>query len=186
MSTFGKIVRQSLPILLLCIFGEILAGVFLINIKIYLSVLPGLLILIPGIMGTRGSILGIISSRMTTGLHIGSILPQVRKNSILKTNIKTGLFLSLLVSFVTGVAAHFGCIAFGFESMGALRFILISLMTGLMADSFLMLISIFISFYAFRKNIDPDNILLPIVTTISDFTSILFLLLSIYLVQILV
>ena len=141
MKVFNEIIRQSLPVLFICIFGEILAGVFLMNIENYLNVLPGILILVPAVMGTRGNILGTVSTRLTSALHLGSIYPRIRKNPLLKTNIKAGILLSILI------------------------------------------LSVFICFVSFRRNVDPDNIIIPTITTISDFTSIFFLLMSVYIVQ---
>jgi len=120
MKLFQNIIRESLPVLLLCIFGEILAGVFLMHIQGYLKVLPGILILVPAVMGTRGNILGTVSTRLTSALHIGTIYPRIKKNPVLITNIKAGFFLSILISFISGLAAHFACVSLGFQSMGAL------------------------------------------------------------------
>lgn len=183
MKLFESIIRQSLPVLFMCIFGEILAGIFLTNIQEYLNILPGILILVPAVMGTRGNILGTVSTRLTSALHIGTIYPRLRKNPILNTNVKAGFFLSILISFITGIAAHFACISLGFQSMGILKFTLISLMAGFFSDASLIILSVFICFFAFKRNIDPDNIIIPTITTISDFMSILFLLISVYLVQ---
>jgi len=183
MKVFKNIIIQSLPVLFICIFGEIIAGIFLTNIESYLNVLPGILILVPAVMGTRGNILGTVSTRLTSALHLGTIYPRVRKNPLLNTNILAGFFLSVLISFLTGVAAHFACIGLGFQSMGIIKFTSISLLAGFLSDSSLILLSIFICFAAFKKNIDPDNIIIPTITTISDFMSILFLLLSVYIVQ---
>jgi len=183
MKLFKSIVKQSLPVLFMCIFGEIVAGIFLLNIEQYLNVLPGLLILVPAVMGTRGNILGTVSTRLTSALHLGSIYPRIRKNPRLVTNIKAGIFLSCVISLFTGILAHFACIFLGFQTMGILKFAFISLLAGFLSDSSLILLSIFICFFAFKKNVDPDNIIIPVITTISDFMSILFLLLSVYLVQ---
>lgn len=183
MKLFEDILRQSLPVLLICIFGEILAGVFLTNIQSYINILPGIIILIPAVMGTRGNILGTVSTRLTSGLHIGTIYPKFRKNPTLMTNIKAGFFLSILISFITGIVAHFACLFLGFQSMGILKFSLISLMAGFLSDSSLIILSIILCFYAFNKNVDPDNIIIPSITTISDFISILFLFLSVNIVN---
>jgi len=148
--------------------------------------LPGLLILVPATMGTRGNILGIFSARLTSALHLGTIKPIFRRNIPLNSNIKTGIFLSVLISSFSGLVAHFACVFLGFESMGALNFVLIALMTAIFSDSFLIFVSVLVSFTSFKRNIDPDNILIPIVTTVSDFTSIMFLFVSVYLVQILI
>jgi len=184
MKVFNEIIRQSIPVLLICIFGEILAGVFLMNIENYLNVLPGILILVPAVMGTRGNILGTVSTRLTSALHLGSVYPRIKKNPLLKTNIKAGFLLSIIISILTGIAAHFACLGLGFQSMGIFKFTFISLLAGFLSDFSLIILSVFICFVSFKRNIDPDNIIIPTITTISDFTSIFFLLMSVYIVQI--
>jgi len=56
-------------------------------------------------------------------------------------------------------------------------------MAGFLSDSSLIILSIIFCFYAFKKNIDPDNIIIPSITTISDFISILFLFLSVNIIN---
>ncbi len=179
MSLIKSIIRQSLPILLLCIFGEILSGLVVMNIKTYLSVLPGILVLVPVIMGTRGNILGIFASRLTTGLHLGTIYMRFRKNPVLASNLKAALLLSFIIAALTGVAAHYACLFFGYQSMGLLRFVIVSIIASVLSDGSLILVDAMISFYSYKRNIDPDNIMIPIITTMSDVISNIFLLLAV-------
>jgi len=82
MVNFKKIVKQSLPVLLICIFGEILAGIFLLNIENYISILPGILILIPAVMGTRGNILLFINISNQEALPLLSLLTSPSAKAI--------------------------------------------------------------------------------------------------------
>lgn len=182
MEVLKTLAKQSLPILILCIMGEIAAGVFLMNVDEYMELLPGLIILVPSVMGTRGNILGIFTSRLTSGLHLGTITPNLRRNNALKENALAMLALAAVVSVMTGVAAHLATSILGFKSMGILRFASVSFMTGFMTDLVMIMVSTVIGIFSFKLKADPDNVTIPLVTTISDFTSITFLLLSVKLV----
>lgn len=179
MSLLKSILKQSLPVLIVCILGEILAGLVVLNFEEYLNVLPGILILVPVVMGTRGNILGIFANRLTTGLHLGTIYLRLRRNPILLTNLKAASILSFIVAGLSGVAAHYACLLFGFETMGLLKFVLVSLVASLLSDLSLIFVAVLISFYSYKKEIDPDNIIIPVVTTMSDFISNIFLLVAV-------
>jgi len=179
MSLFKIIIKQALPVLILCILGEILAGLVVLNFEDYLSVLPGVLILVPVVMGTRGNILGIFANRLTTSLHLGTVYLRLRKNPVLVTNLKAAMFLSFIVAALSGVAAHYACMFFGFESMGLLKFVIVAIVASVLSDLSLIFVAVFVSFYSYKKEIDPDNIIIPIITTMSDFISNIFLLLAV-------
>ena len=176
---YVRIVRQALPILIVCAVIEIIAGLVLQNIEDYLSILPGLLVLVPGVMGMRGNLTGIFGSRLTSALHLGTMLPRFRENILLKENVKANLFMSIVSSVVIGIIAHFACIIFGFTSMGIIKFILIPMIAGFLSDIFIMVLTSSIAFLSFRKGHDPDNILMPSATSISDVFSILALFLTV-------
>lgn len=175
---FKRIIKEAMPILMICIIGEVAAGIILFNLEKFLSVLPGIVILIPIVMGTRGNILGIFASRLTSALHLGTIKPVFFRNKPLAENAFAALFLSVFIAILSGIAAHYTSFLFGFKSAGILNFVLIVLIASFLSDLTLIFISTGIAFISFIKGIDPDNILLPATTTISDFLSCFFLVLA--------
>ncbi|MEM3405913.1 MAG: magnesium transporter [Candidatus Pacearchaeota archaeon] len=179
-----SIIKESLLILILCIFGEILAGIILSDIEKFLNLLPGVLILVPIVSGTRGSLMGIFCSRLTSALHLGSIEANFKKAFFLKDNnfkenVFGVLFLTILIAILSGAMAHYLCILFKFPSAGLFKFIFIVLIASFLSDFTLIITGTIISFFSFRKGFDPDNLLFPLNTTISDIISILFLVLSV-------
>ncbi|MFQ6010951.1 MAG: hypothetical protein ACE5KG_02140, partial [Nitrososphaerales archaeon] len=64
-----NILRQILPILLLTLTGSLVAGLLLSGMITMLNALPGLLIMIPDVLDTRGSIYASLGSRIGSGLH---------------------------------------------------------------------------------------------------------------------
>jgi mgtE-like transporter len=182
MKVSAFIIRQSYLILVLCILGEIIAGVVLSDIEKFLSLLPGIIVLIPIVSGTRGSIIGAFSSRLTSALHLGTIKPFFRdmfKEGPLKENILATLFLTISIAILSGIIAHYLSLVFGYQSAGVLKFTAIVLISSFLSDVALIATGITISFITFKRNIDPDNMLFPINTTISDIISSLFLVVAV-------
>jgi len=184
MNISKKIIKESYLVLFLCIFGEIFAGVILSDLEKFILILPGVLVLIPIVSGTRGSIMGIFCSRLTSSLHLGSIAPNFFRggffrNRPLTENILGILFLTTSIAIFSGIIAHYISIIFGFESAGLLKFIFIVLVASFLSDITLILSGIIISFVVFKKGLDPDNLLFPLNTTISDFISCFFLVLAV-------
>jgi mgtE-like transporter len=178
------IIREAILVLTICIFGEITAGIILSDIEQFLTILPGVLVLVPIVSGTRGSLMGIFNSRLTSGLHLGTIKPNIwqaisLKDRIIKENILGIVFLTMLIAILSGVIAHYFSVLFGFQSAGLFKFVFIVLVASSLSDISLILTGIVISFLCFKKGLDPDNLLFPLSTTISDIISILFLVLAV-------
>lgn len=180
-----KILRESLPILIIAALGAIVAGVIVKDISVYMEILPGILILAPAIMSMTGSILGMFNSRITSAVHDGEISVDSFKNPILKENIIALIVIILVVSIVLGTAAHFFCVMLGCQSLGLLPFILVVILTNVFTYLFMVLISLLVIFLSVKKKKDPDDIIFPIATVTTDIGSMFFLLLIIKVIVVL-
>ncbi|MDY6780339.1 MAG: magnesium transporter, partial [Halobacteria archaeon] len=76
---FG-IYRQSLPVLVVSLVGGIFAGSVLgtEGMTDALTRYPGLLLLLPAFLATRGNVYGALGARISTGLHQGLIEPRFK------------------------------------------------------------------------------------------------------------
>lgn len=174
-----KILKESLPVLILAAFGAIIAGIIVKDISVYMNILPGVLILAPAIMSMTGSILGMFNSRITSAVHDGEISLNSFKNPILRENIIALIIITFLISILLGAVAHFFCVLFNYDSLGILPFILVVLLTNIFAYFFMVLISLLTIFLSIKKKKDPDDIIFPVATIVSDIGSMFFLLLII-------
>ncbi|HNR25503.1 MAG TPA: divalent cation transporter, partial [Methanobacteriaceae archaeon] len=105
---FGKVVHffrdvsrtlgEGFVALFICAIGDLVAGLFLSSMTETLTILPGLLILIPGAIGMRGNIFGALGSRLGSNLHIGILSPELKKSTILSQNIISAMILTLIMS----------------------------------------------------------------------------------------
>ena len=100
------ILRQSLPLLILCGIGEIFAGRVFGGMAEFLDHLPGLIVLIPAIMGLKGNIDITLGSRLGSAAHIGVISLGNIWNEETKQNVFASLALGAIMAVIAGIFAQ--------------------------------------------------------------------------------
>jgi len=167
-----EMVKQSLPLIVFCGVGAIVAGITLsLMTDIFLKI-PGLIVVIPAIIAMRGNISTALGSRLGSAYHLGVIDADNIWNDELKQNIIGSFILSFIVSILIGVLAFFSTIIFFDVAIDPilLASILISivLIAGLISAVILTLITILIIYLVFKRGYDPDNITGPALATFGD------------------
>lgn len=179
MEYFNRIVRESVPILLLLLLGELIAGVILSNGELKLSQIPGLLILLPAILSLRGNVSSALGSRFGSYMHLGLVEPEVKfstfKKPIVKQNIYASLVLNLSMSLALGVFAYLVALMTGIMAANLGMLVFIAVIAGFLSGFFLVFLTIFLAVFTSSKGMDPDNVLTPSVATIGDIFTVLFL-----------
>jgi mgtE-like transporter len=142
-------------------------GVFLLS--------PWAIALYPAIVSAKGVIGGLLSGRLSTALHLGTIHPRFFKNT--KSFYK--LFEALIViTLATSVAVSSISIVFGtlFWGITYADFpAILSVMMATMAIGLLLsLVTIKVAFVSFRRGLDPDIVVYPIMSTVADIFITLF------------
>lgn len=170
----GNVLRQSLPLLLLCGIGEVFAGSILGGMHNILDENPGFLVLIPAIIALRGNISMALGSRLGSAAHLGLIDLKNFNNEEIKENFKASIFLSFFVSGIAGIFAYLTCLIFNIEA-SAFFLIGTAVMAGTIASLFLSIITIVIIVISFKKGYDPDNVTGPSLATVADLITILSL-----------
>ena len=162
-----EMVRQSLPLLVFCGLGGIVAGSTLGVMTDILHTIPGLIVVIPAIIALRGNISTAFGSRLGSAYHLGIIDSENLWNDELKQNIIGTLVLSLLVSIIIGVLAYVTSLLIGVQP-DPLKLIVIVLLAGIISAFILTLLTIGIIFIVFKRGYDPDNITGPALATFGD------------------
>ncbi|UCD03229.1 MAG: magnesium transporter [Candidatus Aenigmatarchaeota archaeon] len=179
-----RIIEETLPIILLFLFVGLFTGGVLNGVIKDASMVPGILIIVPGMLGLRGNISSALGARLSSGLHLGYI--STRKFSKgLKANIEISILMSLFISFVLSVLAWQTCIYLGGTCMGLTNFVLITVLTGLMSGVLMSFTTSGIAILSYRRGLDPDNTTLPAAASIGDIITIICLLISIRFVLVL-
>ena len=152
--------------------GGLLTGAILI---LYFDVLsiseaPWALFLFPGILSIRGAVGGLFSGHLGTGLHLGTIKATFTKNT---KDFHLLLRVVITLAFVSGVSVGTGTWIFGVFLWKAtiIDFIqLLAVITATMALSvvFVSPLTMGFSVLSFRRGLDPDVIVYPVTSTMSD------------------
>lgn len=170
------IIRESIKILLLASVISSFGGLALEQIKtLFLSIMP-LLILLPSLNNMIGNYGTIISSRFSTMLHEGEIKRKWKKNKDLKK-----LFLQMTILTVIGaVLSSLIAIGITYFSGGILlatagKVFFIVLIDMFILTNVLFFVAIRAGVYIYKKKEDPNNFLIPITTSVADFTNMVVL-----------
>lgn len=170
-----EIISQSTPVLFVCsILGVFAGGIFNTAIQTLLTN-PTLLTLMPLFSGESGSIISILGARISSGLHSGLIEPIFKPKKNTNFNFLLILILSVLIYPTIGFLAQAASHIFGVKGLGYIKIMEISSISGLILIPIMILIVFYVSIISYRHNLDPDNVVIPISTSITDSISSLIL-----------
>lgn len=176
---FDKGFKEIFSAQFFAIIGGLIAGVVLAVYTDKIFLVPGMLIILPGFMAMRGNISGTFASRISSGLFLKVISPKNTHTDLVKGNIRGSFTLGVIVSLILGVIAFL----FNYFILNVLAplIIFIPLLAGILSNLILTPLTFFATVYLFKKGHDPNNIIGPFVTTVGDVTSIISLLLVVFL-----
>ena len=184
-ASVSSIVREALPFELMATVGGVIAGIILSGMTSELEMIPGLIVIYPGLLGLRGNISSTLGSRLGSAIHMGLITDIDRNNPELTNNISGSLLLGFIMAILLGFLGHFVTLALGFESAGAFKLILICVISALTSGVILSFVAVLLAIGMFRFGFDPDNVVTPSIATIGDIVSMFMLFLSAKLVMML-
>ena len=174
------ILRQSFLVLVLCAFLATVAGHFLEARLESLIVVSGLLILFPPFNDTLGNLGAILSSRLSSAAHMGTTRMKAVPDSEAFHNMAAVFFLLLMIFPAIGILAHFTAVVLGFTSPGILTMMLVSILAGVLVSVIAITASYYFTYLSYRVSVDPDNVVIPIMTSLMDMVGV-FVLLSVLL-----
>lgn len=167
-SHLKKIVMHSTPALFLSsIFGTTAGTILNGSFSTILSN-PSILVLVPLFSGESGDLVSILGARLSSGLHIGSIESSLKPTEEALRNFGIIITLVIIIYPLIGILAHFGAISLGIPSVGIEKIVIISTLAGLMLTPFMLLIAFYLNIVSYRKGLDPDNIVIPLSTSLTD------------------
>lgn len=174
-----RIVRESFPILVLAGTVDVVAGLTIEKRLESFLAYPALLVLIPPFLEDSGALGGILSSRLSSKLHLGVIDPEpvpqraARRDFLLIASFAVPVFV--LVALTADLAARLT----GLASPGVLDMVAVSLLAGAIATAAVMLIAYYGAIATYRLGLDPDNHGIPMVTSSMDLLGAFALVLAI-------
>ncbi len=162
------ILKQSTPTLILCSFLGIFAGTVLDSFASILLNNPTILTLVPLFSGESGNLVSILGARLSSALHAGLIEAEFKFNEAVRNNFIIIILLCLIVYPFIAILADITSLLLNIEAFSILHLILISLISGLVLIPIMIIIVFVIGIYSFKKGLDPDNVIIPISTSLTD------------------
>ncbi|MFL5797916.1 MAG: magnesium transporter [Actinomycetota bacterium] len=163
---------EMLAVVLLTPLLDILAGTVIEARLSHFIALPGLLVVIPPLISVAGDLGGVLSSRLSSKLHLGVISP--RRLPEAPAVLDAGLVVVFgLVVFTAIGAAGFGLSALtGKASPSFVIMVAGTLLAGLVASLFGLVFAYYIAVATTRFGLNPDNHAVPIITSAMDLTGV--------------
>jgi mgtE-like transporter len=142
-------------------------------------VYPALLVLVPPFLEDSGALGGILSSRIATKLHLGTVELSRSPWRAVSEDILLVYVYAVPVFFLLGVSADVVAALFDLHSPGVFQMIGVSMVAGLFATTAAVVVGYYGAVATYRLGLDPDNHGIPIVTSSLDFLGALALILAI-------
>ena len=164
--------------------GGLLAGSILVAFSEILSSAPWVIMIYPSIISMRGVIGGFFSGRLSTALHLGMVKPSFLENTrYFRVLVYSMIILTFQSSLMMGGLAYL--INVSVWSVGLIE--ALSIFSAILTTMGLSLIlvspvTIGISILSFKRGLDPDIIVYPVMSTLGDILVTLCFILSIRLV----
>jgi len=160
---------QSLLSLSFDIFG-LLTGTLLFVYSGVFDQAPWAIILYPGILSVRGAIGGIFSAHLGTGLHLGTIKPVFTRNTkdfqyLLRIIVTLALVSGITIGLATWV---FGIFLWNATLVDFIHLMAVVIATMALSVVFISPLTMFFSVFTFRRGLDPDVVVYPVTSPISD------------------
>lgn len=164
---FRRTLMEGVPAVLLTSLLGTFGGTILASLKEQIEEIPSILVLYPSLIDTLGDIGSILGSMQTAKLALGYVqsFRNLLKGTLIDLiSVETAAFLMHVV---------FGVVAFLLGSATGLApnlmfLVSIALITNVITFSMISMLSLATAIQTFKFGLDPDNLVIPMVTSVSD------------------
>jgi len=171
---FASIIREGTLTVLFSTLLASLNGIVLSRLREGILRHPGILILYPSLLSTLGDIGSIIGSLTTTSLALGYVRSL---RGILDEGLRRTLRVEAVAAPLHILFALLAYLLLGLPDVGVLRFLIsVSLLTNLLSFLSISLLALLLAHITHRRGLNPDNVVIPAITSASDTMATLTLL----------
>jgi mgtE-like transporter len=163
-----RIIRESLAVVVAAGGLSLIAGLTLEGQLDSLAEYPALLALVPAFLASAGSLGGILSNRLTSRLHLGTIDPTTLPSGAARRDILDVFLLAVPIFALASLVADLISVVADLRSPGPATMVGVALVGGLMATTCSALVAYYGAVVSYRAGIDPDNVGIPLVTSSID------------------
>lgn len=156
---------------LACLFdiGGLIAG-FMIAVQLGVFQLsPWAIALYPAIISVKGVTTGLLTGRLSTALHLGTVYPKFFGNTKTFYSLVGAIVVLTLATSATisAISIVFGVLFWGI-TIADFPIILMVLVATLSLGLLINLITVKFTFISFKSSLDPDTIVFPAISTVTQ------------------
>ncbi len=170
-----RIFVQSAPVLAICTLLDLGAGLTIEDQLVHLVAFPSLLVMIPLFLQNCNALGGILTSRMSSLLHMGIMVPGRVPGRVSYENFAIIYIFAIWVFTFVSITTHFVALAMGLASPGLMAMITLGLVAGLITVTVLNFLSYYVAVTTFMFSLDPDDHSIPVTSSAIDFIGALAL-----------
>lgn len=159
-----RIVIQSTPVLIACLFLEIGAGMIIETKTEQMVQYAVLLVLLPAFLNEGNALSGMLTSRLSSMLHLGTLESKSIPPREASENFEIIYILALFTFAFIGVAAF----ALYPYDLGFATLMAVILLAGFLATTVINFLSYYVAIAAIKFNLDPDDHSIPITSSVMD------------------
>ena len=171
-----RVVLEMLGVIALTPLLDILAGALLEARSPGLQAMPGLLILIPPFVSQAGALGGILSSRLSSKLQLGVITPRGRPETPALVDGSLVVGASIVIFTLIGAVALWLSMLTGLAHPSAAVMVGGTLLAGILTVPLILTVGYYVAIVTSRFGLDPDNIGVPLITSVMDLAGVACLL----------
>jgi mgtE-like transporter len=133
---------------------------------------PALLAIIPPLVSNAGALGGILSSRLSSKLHLGVISAKGLPEPLVFLDASLVVGFGVVAFALVGLTGYLYGLILG-KSLGVGVMIGGTLLTGLIATILAIVVGYYIAILSSRFGLDPDNQSVPIITSVMDLAGVI-------------
>ncbi|PSQ08715.1 ABC transporter permease [Halobacteriales archaeon QS_5_70_15] len=172
--TVRRITRNMLPILTVLTLVELASGLVLDSFEATLYQYPTLLVLVPVTIGMGGNLGSILAARLSTAFHLG-LLSFSPDDERLAGNTLATVALALTVFPAVGTGAWLLQGLFGATELGLPTVLAVATLSGFVLALGAVAVTLAATYAAYRFELDPDDVVIPVVTNTCDVLGVVVL-----------
>ncbi|SEA22125.1 mgtE-like transporter [Haloplanus vescus] len=176
--TVRAISRAMLPVLLVLTLVEIGSGLVLGRFETTLLRYPSLLVLVPVTIGTAGNLGSVLAARLSTAFHLGTLSFSPADESLAGNAVAT-VALAASIFPVVGLGAWGLTALTGSTELSPWTVLAVSISSGLSLAVLAVLVTVVATYAAYRFELDPDDVVIPVVTNTCDVLGVVLLYLAV-------
>jgi mgtE-like transporter len=172
--TVRAITRAMLPVLLALTLVEIGSGLVLGSFEDRLLASPSLLVLVPVTIGTAGNLGSMLAARLSTAFHLGTLSFEP-DDDVLAGNAVATVLQAVTVFPVIGAGAWVLAAATTGAGLPLATVVAVALASGVLLAILAVAVTLVATYAAYRFELDPDDVVIPVVTNVCDVLGVVVL-----------